>query len=844
MQDDALFNVSGLSNNGATATEIDESASMTGFEAAIGYFDERNEEDHVQSDHEEEKEEEKEEEEEEEEKEEVTQGFASQHKSSVTTGHSQKFSLTLPSSVPVRQRTTAAFQANSTLESATSLQSELSRSTAKSQIRAASFTVGDLMVRKKSAAVDAKRENVVGAKESESGPVDKDGWNILSRRFHVTCALNSLSTDLKTFGARPQERAMERETLENETTATTTRRRCMLRPDKQWYMKYVALNAALLTYCAFSIPIRVSFDFELSTSFAAFELAIDIFFIVDIFVNFRTGYIDDGESFHVEMCPSKICKRYAKSWLLVDILAAIPFNLFFGDNSGNADRLPRMLRMPRLVRILRLLRLVKLLKLVQAIDPNDHDSSAAGSAVESRLPPRLLRALRFMFLTVVCSHIIACGWYFWHSFLTADDPTRSTWWTVYCNTIDSLAPDRQICDCSLYTRYAISLYWAVTTLTTIGYGDICPITACEYIYTTLCMYIGVSFYAYVAANVATVLATLDSSSEIQNKKMDRLNEFLKVTNLPDPLKRRMRKYFSLYWSRVGALIPHDTSKLIREINLPGLRNEVTRNLYCDAIERIPFLKGKDSQFISAVVTKLVPLHVSTQDYAVREGQVGGHIFFLWHGKMQVVHHERTLRYVVEGSYFGDMAVFILGRHIVSFQAHSKCELYILSKSDLERALLHSPSVGLEMRELATSRLGNTRAQIANSSETSDGKTPPPARTPPLTPTPPLTARTRVQITETEPSMLHPSLPNGTMADTVVEKVPTIANFESAGQIRSPTCVCAERNQFLADATERLKSELVLQRHHLLSSVAKVEALVKVLEWKEPCQEAGASCSSK
>eukprot|EP01050_Picozoa_sp_SAG11_P005300 SAG11_NODE_367_length_10114_cov_16.930904_4_plen_85_part_00 len=79
------------------------------------------------------------------------------------------------------------------------------------------------------------------------------------------------------------------------------------------------------------------------------------------------------------------------------------------------------------------------------------------------------------------------------------------------------------------------------------------------------MYVGVSFYAYVAANVASVLATLDSSSHIQMRKMDRLNEFLKVTNLPEPLKRRMRKYFSLYWSRVGALIPYDTSKLIRSV---------------------------------------------------------------------------------------------------------------------------------------------------------------------------------------------------------------------------------------------------------------------------------------
>ena len=46
--------------------------------------------------------------------------------------------------------------------------------------------------------------------------------------------------------------------------------------------------------------------------------------------------------------------------------------------------------------------------------------------------------------------------------------------------------------------------------------------------------------------MATVLASLDSSSHIQQKKMDRLNEFLKVTSLDEPLKGKLRKYFSLY----------------------------------------------------------------------------------------------------------------------------------------------------------------------------------------------------------------------------------------------------------------------------------------------------------
>ena len=47
------------------------------------------------------------------------------------------------------------------------------------------------------------------------------------------------------------------------------------------------------------------------------------------------------------------------------------------------------------------------------------------------------------------------------------------------------------CEVDLSTRYCISLYWAVTTLTTIGFGDIVAVTHAEYIYTIFCMYVGI-----------------------------------------------------------------------------------------------------------------------------------------------------------------------------------------------------------------------------------------------------------------------------------------------------------------------------------------------------------------
>jgi hypothetical protein len=171
------------------------------------------------------------------------------------------------------------------------------------------------------------------------------------------------------------------------------------------------------------------------------ELFVDMYFVVDIVLNFRTPFYDaQGRLVYNS---TEMAKNYLKGWLLIDIgsCASLLQYIFLLTNSGDSDGASKA----RLTKVLRLLRLAKLLRLARLKRLLDR----LGDDIVAILAP-LGNVFVLLIGTLMCMHLISCFWYLAGSGSDIVNGQENTGW------VSEVFEDPQ--NVTIGTRYLASLY--------------------------------------------------------------------------------------------------------------------------------------------------------------------------------------------------------------------------------------------------------------------------------------------------------------------------------------------------------------------------------------------------
>ncbi|XP_076602469.1 voltage-gated inwardly rectifying potassium channel KCNH7 isoform X1 [Chaetodon auriga] len=387
------------------------------------------------------------------------------------------------------------------------------------------------------------------------------------------------------------------------------------------------------------------------------DLIVDIMFIIDILINFRTTYVNQNEE--VVSDPAKIAIHYFKGWFLIDMVAAIPFDLLiFGSGSDETTTLIGLLKTARLLRLVRVAR-----KLDRY--------SEYGAAV----------LMLLMCIFALIAHWLACIWY---AIGNVEKPYLEHKIGWLDNLGVSIGKRYNYSDPSsgpsIKDKYVTALYFTFSSLTSVGFGNVSPNTNSEKIFSICVMLIGSLMYASIFGNVSAIIQRLYSGTARYHAQMLRVKEFIRFHQIPNPLRQRLEEYFQHSWTYTNGIDMNTVLKGFPECLQADICLHLNRNL----LHNCKAFQGATKGCLRALAMHFKTTHAPPGDTLVHSGDVLTALYFLSRGSIEILKDDIVVAILGKNDIFGEMIHPFAkpGKSNADVRALSYCDLSTIQREDL------------------------------------------------------------------------------------------------------------------------------------------------------------------
>ncbi|XP_017558469.1 potassium voltage-gated channel subfamily H member 3 [Pygocentrus nattereri] len=453
------------------------------------------------------------------------------------------------------------------------------------------------------------------------------------------------------------------------------------------------------------------------------DILVEILFILDIVLNFRTTFV--STSGQVVYDARSICVHYVTTWLFVDLIAALPFDLLHAFNVSVTFG----------VHLLKTVRLLRLLRLLQKLERYSQYSAV------------VLTLLMSMF--ALLAHWMACVWYFigrreiennspgswdigwlhelakrldtpyflspltsllpdslqsslldgfsantsqWNSSGTdavgQDTAANSSQWNrtgvgqvggVSVGQVGSVLGGGP----SVRSSYVTSLYFALSSLTSVGFGNVSANTDSEKIFSICTMLIGALMHAVVFGNVTAIIQRMYSRRSLYHTRTKDLKDFIRVHRLPKALEQRMLECFQTTWSVNNGI---DVSELLKDFP-DELRADIAMHLNKELLQ-LPLFESASRGCLRSLSLIIKTSFCAPGEFLIRQGDALQAIYFVCSGSMEVLKDNTVLAILGKGDLIGSDS--LTREQVIKTNANVKaltyCDLQYISLKGLREVL--------------------------------------------------------------------------------------------------------------------------------------------------------------
>ena len=382
----------------------------------------------------------------------------------------------------------------------------------------------------------------------------------------------------------------------------------LLNPTSDWMKSFDVASTCALVFTAVITPVEVAFLSEGAPSSSLFwaNRVVDLVFLVDMVQNFFLPFKDSNDGNRWVRRHRDIVKHYLRGWFVIDLVSLLPYGLLGRALESSQLEQLQGIRVIRLLRLMKLTRMARLSRVAAVFEKWE---------MELAVPYAKLALTKYASTVLLAMHWFACLWGLAAETQALgdddDDDDESedaraptfTWVAALEGSklgADGVTPVLRFN--SPGRKYLASLYYALYTITSVGYGDIAPQTELEYAINVTIIFLGALIWAYTIGSFCATLSSMDQHTVATRHTLDELNYFMEDNQLPLQLRARLRRYVHM----CKMLRRAQAQKALLSSLSPTLSNEVVDHCYRSWIAKVWYLNlpGISNDFIQRVANAL------------------------------------------------------------------------------------------------------------------------------------------------------------------------------------------------------------------------------------------------